>query len=115
MTSLSDDIKIQTKREIRESRIFTREQDKNAIAKEMKTQMNQQADHQSFSSLVQLQGLKILQKMTEDSNESESKIQQEKKYDEKFEKLEKKLDETFHSVDAKLEKLLELFNNKNDD
>jgi hypothetical protein len=67
-------IKSETKKDIRISRISEREKEKNEISKNLKTQIQQQDQQQSFQALIQLQGLKMMQKMMEDDEKPDPKL-----------------------------------------
>lgn len=57
MANINIKIKEETKKEIRQSTISRREEDKNQIASSIKTQLASQEQAQQFSQLIQLQGL----------------------------------------------------------
>ncbi len=76
MVNVNKKIKSITKKEIRESTINRREEDKNHIASGIKSQLASQEQAQQFSQLIQLQGLKLLWKLM-DEPEEENKHQKD--------------------------------------
>jgi len=82
--SISEEIQEKTKREIRESRISTREKEKNEIATEMKSFMSAQVSQQQMNSILQMEGLKLLQHQYSQRGEPQLK--------ERVEKIEEKMD-----------------------
>jgi len=103
MSSLSEDIRKESKREIRQSRIYQREKEKTAIATEIKSQIQHQTEVQSFSTLLQVYGMKLMEKLCNDSTEKQfetSVAEQGKKID--------ALEVRFDSMDNKISRVLEL-------
>lgn len=75
MIDLSREIKKESKQETRSSRIAVKEKEKNEIANGLKKHHEEQTNTQNFSTLIQLQGLKLLKSfMDEDSGEDKAVI-----------------------------------------
>ncbi len=89
IVNVNKKIKSITKKEIRESTINRREEDKNQIASGIKSQLASQEQAQQFSQLIQLQGLKLLQKLM-DEPEEENKLQKDN--DKKIEVVQREVE-----------------------
>jgi hypothetical protein len=102
MIDLSREIKKESKQETRSSRIAVKEKEKNDIANGLKKHHEEQTNTQNFSTLIQLQGLKLLKSfMDEDSGEDKAVTELKQSYHElntKHESLETKVTEIQSSL-----------------
>ena len=98
MVEIAREIKKESKQETRGSRIAEKEREKNEIATNLKKHQEEQTNSQNFSTLIQLQGLKLLKSfMDDDSSEDKPAVKELKQsYEQlnaKQESLESKVDE----------------------
>jgi hypothetical protein len=70
-------IKTETKKDIRQSTIARREADKNEIAIGIKNHLNNQEQQQTFQQLMQLQSLKMMQKLLAEDENDDSNLKEE--------------------------------------
>jgi hypothetical protein len=103
MLDISREIKAASKKETRSSRIAEKEKEKNELANNLKKHQEEQTNSQNFSTLIQLQGLKLLKSfMDEDSGEDKVITELKESYQElntKQESLETKVTEIQSSLD----------------
>lgn len=102
MLDVSREIKAMSKKETRSSRIAEKEKEKNELANNLKKHQEEQTNSQNFSTLIQLQGLKLLKSfMDEDSGEDKVITELKESYQElnnKHESLETKVVEIQSSL-----------------
>ena len=77
MLDISKQIKTESKKETRSSRIAEKEREKNEIASNLKKHQEEQTNTQNFSALIQLQGLKLLKSFMEEDDNNGGKNQQQ--------------------------------------
>jgi hypothetical protein len=93
-------MKVESKREQRESRISQREQEKNSTALAIKNHVANQENNQSLSSVLQLSAIRMLQKLDEDDRAIEQAA--------KIIQMESKVS----AFDAKLDAMIAYFKSK---
>jgi hypothetical protein len=71
MLDLSSELKKQSKQETRSSRIAEKERERNEMASTWKKQHEEQTATQNFSTLIQLQGLKLLKSFMDEEGSGE--------------------------------------------
>lgn len=102
MIDISREIKKESKQETRSSRIAEKEKEKNEIASNLKKHQEDQTNSQNFSTLIQLQGLKLLKSfMDEESGEDKAVAELKESYQQlnaKQETLETKVTEMQSSL-----------------
>lgn len=102
MIDISREIKKESKQETRSSRIAEKEKEKNEIASNLKKHQEDQTNSQNFSTLIQLQGLKLLKSfMDEESGEDKAVTELKESYQQlnaKQETLETKVTEMQSSL-----------------